>query len=76
MKAAGFTEITKRVGIHEGTTKIYINYVAIADITKIDEGFYEQINRKSIAVDGISMPTLFCENDDVSRTESAERYVK
>lgn len=53
LKAAGFTEITKRVGIHEGTTKIYINYVAIADITKIDEGFYEQINRKSIAVDGI-----------------------
>lgn len=53
LKTAGFTEITKRVGIHEGTTKIYINYVAIADITKIDEGFYEQINRKSITVDGI-----------------------
>jgi hypothetical protein len=53
LKAAGFTEISKRVGIHEGTTKIYINYVAIADITKIDEGFYEQINRKSITVDGI-----------------------
>jgi len=53
LKTAGFTEITKRVGIHEGTTKIYVNYVAIADITKIDEGFYEQINRKSITVDGI-----------------------
>jgi len=53
LKAAGFTEISKRVGIHEGTTKIYVNYVAIADITKIDEGFYDQINRKSITVDGI-----------------------
>jgi hypothetical protein len=53
LKTAGFTEISKRVGIHEGTTKIYVNYVAIADITKIDEGFYNQINRKSITVDGI-----------------------
>ena len=53
LKAAGFTEISKRVGIHEGTTKIYVNYVAIADITRIDEGFYDQINRKSITVDGI-----------------------
>jgi hypothetical protein len=53
LRTAGFTEISKRVGIHEGTTKIYVNYVAIADITKIDEGFYEQINRKSITVDGI-----------------------
>jgi hypothetical protein len=53
LKAAGFTEISKRVGIHEGTTKIYVNYVAIADITKIDEGFYDQINRKSVTVDGI-----------------------
>jgi hypothetical protein len=53
LRTAGFTEISKRVGIHEGTTKIYVNYVAIADITKIDDGFYDQINRKSITVDGI-----------------------
>lgn len=53
LKTAGFTEISKRVGIHEGTTKIYVNYIAIADITKIDEGFYEQIKKKSITVDGI-----------------------
>jgi len=53
LRTAGFTEISKRVGIHEGTTKIYVNYVAIADITKIDDGFYDQINRRSITVDGI-----------------------
>jgi len=53
LKDEGFDEISKRVGIHEGTTKIYVNYTAIADITKIDAKFYEQIEKKSVSVDGI-----------------------
>ena len=52
-KEAGYTEISKRIGIHEGTTKIYINYTAIADITQIDPRFYEQISSKSIVINGI-----------------------
>lgn len=53
LKIAGFSEISKRVGIHEGTTKIYVNYTAIADITNIDETFYGQIKKRAVTVDGI-----------------------
>lgn len=53
LKEAGYTEISKRIGIHEGTTKIYVNYSPIADITLIDKDFYDQIYRKSVTVDGI-----------------------
>jgi len=52
-KEAGYTEISKRIGIHEGTTKIYINYTAIADITQIDPQFYNQIYSKSVVINGI-----------------------
>jgi hypothetical protein len=52
-KEAGYTEISKRIGMHEGTIKIYINYNAIADITQIDPHFYETIYDKSVIVNGI-----------------------
>jgi hypothetical protein len=52
-KAAGYTEISKRIGIHEGTIKIYVNYTAIADITQVIPEFYDNIFTKSVAVDGI-----------------------
>lgn len=53
LKAAGFSEISERIGIHEGTTKLFVNYTAIADITQMDPGFYERIHSKSVSVDGI-----------------------
>ena len=52
-KSAGYTEISKRIGIHEGTMKLYVNFTAIADITQIIPEFYEKIYQKSRVVDGI-----------------------
>lgn len=52
-KAAGYTEISKRIGIHEGTIKIYINFTAIADITQVIPEFYANIYKKSRVVNGI-----------------------
>ena len=52
-KAAGYTEISKRIGIHEGTIKIYINFTAIADITQVVPEFYANIYKKSRSVNGI-----------------------
>jgi len=52
-KAAGYTEISKRIGIHEGTMKLYVNFTAIADITQMVPDFYETIYRKSVSVNGI-----------------------
>ena len=53
LKKAGFTEISKRIGIHEGTSKIYVNFAAVADITQLIPEFYEQISSKSNVFDGI-----------------------
>ena len=38
---AGFSEVYHRVGVHEGTKKIIVNYVAVADITSMDKGLYK-----------------------------------
>jgi hypothetical protein len=53
LKKAGFTEIAKRIGIHEGTTKIYVNYAAIADVTGVVPEFYEPIAKRSDVYEGI-----------------------
>jgi hypothetical protein len=53
LKGAGYTEISKRIGIHDGTVKIYVNYVAIADITQMIPEFYDIIYKKSIVVNHV-----------------------
>jgi hypothetical protein len=52
-KEAGFVEIGVRPGMHEGTTKLYINYTAVADITEIHPEFYRRLYERSNMIDGI-----------------------
>jgi len=52
-KDAGYTEISKRIGMHEGTIKIYVNFAAIADISQVIPEFYDAIYEKSKVVSGI-----------------------
>lgn len=52
-KRAGYTEISKRIGMHEGTTKLYVNYTAIADITHMPEDLYNRIAKNSVPIQGI-----------------------
>ena len=53
LKKNGYTEISKRIGIHDGTIKIYVNYMPIADITQMIPEFYNTIHKQSMVVDGI-----------------------
>jgi hypothetical protein len=53
LKEAGYSEISKRIGIHDGTIKLYVNYSAIADISQMIPEFYDIIHKKSRVVDGI-----------------------
>lgn len=52
-KKAGFNEVSARVGMHEGTTKIFINYTGVADITGIPHWLYSMLLKRSIKDDGI-----------------------
>ncbi len=54
LRAEGFTEIAARPGIHDGTTKLFLNYIAIADLTEVDEGLYDIFKRKAKVMKGIT----------------------
>jgi hypothetical protein len=52
-KDAGYDSVSARVGMHEGTTKIFVNYTAVADISFIPIWLYKILYRRSIVDDGV-----------------------
>ncbi len=54
LKKAGFTEISAREGMHEGTIKIYVDFIPVADITQIDPKLYRILSSREYRYDGIS----------------------
>ena len=53
LKAAGFKDVYHKVGIHEGTKKILVDFVPVADISSIDKNLFHVLYRRSILKDGI-----------------------
>ena len=53
LEAAGFKDVYHRVGIHDGTKKILVNFVPIADITDISKGLYDILWRRAYIRGGI-----------------------
>jgi len=54
LRAAGFVDIYVREGMHEGTFKIYVDYVPVADMTAIDPSLYRILSRREYRMNGIS----------------------
>jgi hypothetical protein len=59
LEAAGFDDISKKLSVHEGTTKIYVNFVPVADISDMSAEMFAIIQKRAKAVDGI----LYCDPD-------------
>lgn len=53
LKKSGFNDVYNRVGVHEGTKKILVNYVAVADITEVDTNIYNTFVNNSKEIDGV-----------------------
>jgi len=53
LKKGGFEEVIHRVGIHEGTKKILVNYTAVADVSYLDKQLYNIYFKESQVVDGL-----------------------
>lgn len=53
LRKAGFSDVIQRIGMHQGTFKILVNFVPIADISKLDPEIYNVILKRSIVKDGI-----------------------
>lgn len=53
MKKAGFKDVYHKVGMHEGTKKILVNFVPVADITSISPELFAIMYRRSVVKNGI-----------------------
>ena len=52
----GFIDVEAKSGVHHGTFKVYVNFIAVADITQLDNDLFKTIKKESISVNGI----LYC----------------
>ena len=54
LEKEGFIDIHRKEGIHEGTTKLYVLYTAVADITYLDPRIYKKLKEDELVQGGIS----------------------
>jgi len=53
MKDAGFKEVYYRMGMHEGTIKLMVNFVPVADITAMDSALYTVLHKRALIKEGV-----------------------
>lgn len=53
LKVAGYSDVYHKVGIHEGTYKILVNFIPVADVTAIDSELFTALLRRSVLKDGV-----------------------
>ena len=49
----GFEEVEAKSGVHHGTFKVFVNFIPVADITKMPKDLFNAIKRDSVRVGGI-----------------------
>jgi len=52
-KKDNLPEIDSKLGIHKGTTKIYVAFTPVADITEVSHPFYSKLSKHSLVKDRI-----------------------
>ena len=53
LKFENLPNIEAKLGLHEGTTKIYVDFNAVADITEVSDSFYHTLLKRSFINKGI-----------------------
>jgi hypothetical protein len=49
----GFEEVEAKSGVHHGTFKVFVNFIPVADITKMPKELFNAIKKDSVRVGGI-----------------------
>lgn len=49
----GFSDVEAKSGVHHGTYKVYVNYMAVADITHLPKEIFTALKKDAISVGGI-----------------------
>jgi hypothetical protein len=81
---SGYAEVEAKAGVHHGTYKVYVNFLAIADITQLNSQIFDELYAASIKIAGIQYASpdflrmgMFLElsrpNGDVSRWEKVHK---
>lgn len=53
LEKEGFVDVNQKVGIHEGTRKVLVNFIPVADFTEMNETLFRIVSRRAYVVDGI-----------------------
>jgi hypothetical protein len=59
LQKEGFTDVNKKVGVHEGTMKVYVNFVPVADCSELHPRLFKIVQKRAHTIDGI----LYCDPD-------------
>jgi hypothetical protein len=51
--AAGYVEVEAKSGVHNGTYKVFVNFIPIADITYLHPDIFNELHKEAITVAGI-----------------------
>ena len=50
---AGFIEVEGKPGVHQGTFKVFVNFIPVADITYLHKDIFNELKKDAIKVAGI-----------------------
>ena len=50
----GYTEVEAKSGVHEGTYKVFVNFMPIADITYLEPTLFANLSKKAIKINAVS----------------------
>jgi hypothetical protein len=50
---AGYTDVEAKSGMHQGTYKVFVNFIPMADITFLEPQLFDALSRDAISVAGI-----------------------
>lgn len=53
LNKAGFKDVYHKVGIHEGTKKILVNFTAVADVSAIEPDLFDILLKRSVVKEGV-----------------------
>jgi hypothetical protein len=51
--AKGYEEVEAKAGVHFGTYKVYVNFIAIADITLLERSIFKNIQDEAVKINGL-----------------------
>ena len=51
--AEGYTDVNAKAGVHYNTFKVFVNFIAVADVTQLDKVIFKRVLDEAITVDKI-----------------------